>query len=121
MGSLSHCIFHLRVPQPATHLGSLSHCIFHLRVPQPATHLGSLSHCIFISWGLNPIALHIGIFIPHHTSSQGLHPFHITRSLSRCISQHLHPLHHCIQTQPTLHHINDPSGLPRPLQVFFTF
>src|ERR1044072_3062406 len=94
---------------------------------------GSSSHSI--SWDVNPIALHIGIFIPHHTSSHGLHPFHITRSLSRCISQHLHPLHHCIhQTQPTLHHIHDPSraptptpgfllilGLPRPLHVFFSF
>src|ERR1044072_6339443 len=117
MGSQSHCIaLHTRDLYPTAYLisGTLLPplCIFEILIslhdhslsrdlhPTPyhgisiPLHIRDLyptsSLSYFISWGLNPIALHIRIFIPHYTSSHGLHPFHIMRSLSRCISQYLH-------------------------------
>src|ERR1044072_1367265 len=94
MGSQSHCIaLHIRDLYPTAYLISRTLlpplCISEILIPL---------HCIsviFIPHHLHPTSYH-GVSIPlhcisrslsqHHTSSQGLHPFHITRSLSRCIS-----------------------------------
>src|ERR1044072_1750756 len=101
-------------------MGSLSNGISHLRDLTPTTlHI----------WDLHPTPYH-AVSIPLHCISGSLshitpHPRVFTSFISRDLYldaylTYLHPLHHCIhQTQPTLHHIHDPSSAPRPSR--FTF
>src|ERR1044072_3101687 len=119
---------HHRVLQPTTFMRSLSHCITRLSGTLLPLHciseiLISL-HDHGISKDLHPTPYH-GIPISLHCmslhiSAKGLHPFTSRDLHLGAYLKQLHPLHHCThQTQPTLHHIHDPSGAPRP--SWFTF
>src|ERR1044072_4974515 len=138
---------HHRVLQPTTFMGSLSHCITRLSGtllplhciseilislhdhgiskdlhPTPYHEISISLH--YISRDLYPTSYHGIPILLHcislHISAKGLHPFTSRDLHLGAYLKHLHPLHHCThQTKPTLHHIHDPSGAPRP--SWFTF